>query len=134
MRADGGAGVREAYRALTGREREILEMLLSVEAPGIEELRAQVPFASAARWDCGCASFDVRVDRQRAQQSSITTSPAIEAETIEREDYRTTFDLILWVSDGWISGVEIVDYVDQHGEESPDEIPPPEAWDQPRTR
>ena len=35
--------VREDYRPLTGREREILQMLLSVEAPGMNELRAQVP-------------------------------------------------------------------------------------------
>jgi hypothetical protein len=31
--------VREDYRPLTGREREILEMLLSVEAPGMNQLR-----------------------------------------------------------------------------------------------
>jgi hypothetical protein len=126
--------VREAYRPLTEREREILEMLLSVEAPGIETLRAQVPHASAARWACGCASFDLRVDRRGAPRSSITNSPAIEAETTERDDYRRTSDLLLWVDDGWLSGVEIVDYVDQHGDESPDEIPSPEAWNQPRAR
>jgi len=55
---DHRGGVREDYRALTSREREILEMLLAVDVPGIEELRAQVPYVKAARWDCGCASFD----------------------------------------------------------------------------
>jgi len=35
--------VREDYKPLTDREREILDMLLSVETPGIIELRAQVP-------------------------------------------------------------------------------------------
>jgi hypothetical protein len=38
------------------------------------------------------------------------------------------------VEDGWLSGVEIVDYVDRHGDESPDEIPPPEAWGEPSRR
>jgi hypothetical protein len=55
------AGVREDYRPLTTREREILEMLLSVEAPGIDELRKQVPHVQAARWSCGCASFNLSV-------------------------------------------------------------------------
>jgi hypothetical protein len=134
MTADQERGVREPFRRLTGREHEIVNMLLSVDGPGIAELRLQVPYASAARWDCGCASFDVQVDRQRAPRSSITTSPAIEATTVERGDYRRTFDLLLWVDDGWLSGVEIVDYVDQHGDESPDEIPRPEAWNEPRAR
>ena len=79
-----GDYVREAYRALTSREREILEMLLSLDEPGFDELRGQVPFAEAARWACGCASFDVRVDRERAPRSSITGNPTVEAETIER--------------------------------------------------
>jgi hypothetical protein len=53
--------VREDYQPLSRREREILEMLLSVDAPGMEELRAQVPFAQAARWSCGCASFQLKI-------------------------------------------------------------------------
>jgi hypothetical protein len=126
--------VREDYRRLTGREREILEMLLSVEVAGIDELRAQVPYLEAARWGCGCASFALRVDRERAPCSSITARPAVEAITKERDDVNSTFDLLLWVDDGWLTGVEIVDYVDRHGEESPDEIPPPDAWDAPQTR
>jgi hypothetical protein len=40
---------RENYRPLTGREHEILAMLLSIDAPGIDELRAQVPYVRAAR-------------------------------------------------------------------------------------
>src|SRR3954453_5282919 len=79
-------GVREDYRPLSGREREILEMLLTVEAPGIDELRAQVPYVQAARWACGCASFDLRVDRERAPRSPITARPAVEAITRERDD------------------------------------------------
>lgn len=126
--------MREPFRPPTGREREILDLLLSVDVPGIAELRSQALYVSAARWDCGCASFDVQVDRERAPRSSVTSSPAIEATTVEREDYRRTFDLLLWVNDGWLSGVEIVDYVDQHGEESAEEIPPPEAWNEPHSR
>jgi hypothetical protein len=126
--------VREDYRPLTGREREILEMLLSVDAPGFDELRAQAPFVLAAWWSCGCASFDLEVDRERAPRSSVIARPAVEAITRERDDVNRTFDLLLWVDGGWLDGVEIVDYVDRHGEESPDEIPPPDAWNKPEAR
>jgi hypothetical protein len=126
-----GNGVREDFRPLTERERAILEMLLSVEIAGIEQLRAQVPYVQAARWSCGCASFNLAVDRQRAPRSSITASVPVEAHTIERDDVNGAFELLLWVGQGWLAGVEIVDYVDRHGEESPDEIPPPEAWSEP---
>jgi hypothetical protein len=128
------AYVREDYRRLTGREREILEMLLSVDAPGINELRAQAPHVQAARWQCGCASFNLKVDRSRAPRSSITAGPAVEAATRERDDVTNTFDLLLWVDAGWLDAVEIVDYVDRHGDESPDEIPPLDAWDAPHVR
>jgi hypothetical protein len=130
--ADADHHVREDFRPLTDREREILELLLSVEVPGIEELRKQVAFARAARWDCGCASFDVIVDRERAPRSTITTSPAVEAYSKERNDPNKAFDLLLWVEDGWLAGVEIVDYVDQHGDDSPGEIPTRDYWDEPQ--
>jgi hypothetical protein len=128
------SGVREEYRPLTEREREIVAMLLTFDAPGIEALRSQVPHARAARWGCGCASFDFQVDRKHAPRSSITTSPAIEAVTKERDDVAAAFDLLLWIDDGWLAGVEIVDYVERHGDESPDEIPPPGAWNEPSLR
>ena len=78
--------VREDFRPLTDREREILELLLSAELPGIEELREQVAYVRAARWNCGCASFDVVVDRERPRRSSITASPAVEAYSKECDD------------------------------------------------
>jgi hypothetical protein len=129
-----GAGVREEFRPLTQREREILEMLLAVDADGIEELREQARHAQAARWSCGCASFDLVVDRERSPRSSLAARPAVEASSKERDDVSRSFDLLLWVDDGWLSGVEIVDYVFWHGDESPDEIPPREAWNEPETR
>jgi hypothetical protein len=103
-----------------------------LSSPGSKNLREQVAYARAARWNCGCASFDVFVDREGVRRSSITASPAVEAYSKERDDPNTSFDLLLWVEDGWLAGVEIVDYVDQHGDDSPDEIPPPDYWHQPQ--
>jgi hypothetical protein len=109
-------------------------MLLSVEAAGIEDLRAQAHHVRVARWSCGCASFNIEVDRTGAPQSQITKRPAVEAFSKQHDDPQNAFDLLLWVEDGWLSGVEIVDYVNRHGDESPDEIPPPEAWFEPTVR
>jgi hypothetical protein len=132
--ADQRDEVREDYRPPTPRERAILEMLLSIEMPGIEELRAQVPHVRVARWSCGCASFNVEVDRTLAPHSQVTKRPAVEASSREHDDPQKAFDLLLWVEDGWLAGVEIVDYVDRHGDESPDEISPPEEWHEPIVR
>jgi hypothetical protein len=71
-----------------------------------------------ARWSCGCASFSVEVDRN--------ATPAIDAQTKQRDDPLSAFDLLLWVDDGWLAGVEIVDYIDRHGDQSPNETPSPE--------
>ena len=126
--------VREDYRSPSDRERAILDMLLSVETPGIEELRAQVSAVRVARWNCGCASFNIEVDRSIAPRSQITRSPAVEAESKGHDDPLNAFDLLLWVDDGWLAGVEIVDYVHRHGKESPGEIPPPDDWQPPQVR
>jgi len=124
--------VREPYRPLTEREREILELLLTVDTEGIEELRQQVPHVRGARWNCGCASFNFIVDTATAPRSTITKSPLSEASPREEGDPDRYYELLLWVTDGWLSGVEIVDYVERHGEQSPQEIPPRDHWDAPR--
>jgi hypothetical protein len=128
--ADQPDDVREEYRPPTARERAIMEMLLSVDMPGVEGLRAQVPHARVARWNCGCASFNIEVDRTLAPHSQVTKRPAVEASS-KQHDAGKALDLLLWVADGWLSSVEIVDYVNRHGDESPNEIPPPEEWDEP---
>lgn len=124
--------VREPYRPLMEREREILELLLAVDVKGIEELRAQVPHARGARWNCGCASFNLIVDKAKAPRSTISKSPLSEASPREQGDPDRFYELLLWVSDGWLSGIEIVDYVEQHGEQSPQEIPPRDYWSSPQ--
>jgi hypothetical protein len=120
--------VREEYRPLTKREREILQLLLSVETDGIEELREQIPHVLGARWACGCASFNLVADKAKAPPSAITKSPLSEAASRERDDPDRYYELLLWVNEGWLSGVEIVDYVERHGEQSPQEVPPLDHW------
>ena len=125
--------VREAYRSLTERERDTLDLLLSVNAAGIDELREQALHVQAARWDCGCASFNLSVDKQKAPRSTLRKSPLSEASPKEElGDADQHYELLLWVTEGWLSGVEIVDYVERHGEQSPQEIPPRSYWGTPR--
>lgn len=119
--ADDASGLRP----LTEREREILDFLLSVEMPGVEALREQASVAQAKPWDCGCASIDLVVDQERAPQSSIAVRPAIEANSKDRDEPHRIFDLLVWVDDGWLSGVELVEYgFDRHAD-APDVFPPP---------
>jgi len=123
--------VREEYRPLTEREREILQHLLSVDVDGVEELREQVPHVLGARWSCGCASFNLVVDEAKAPRSTITNSLLAGAASRERGRPDQYYELLLWVNDGWLSGVEFVDY-EGHGEESPQELPPLHDWEAPR--
>jgi hypothetical protein len=125
--------VREPYRALTEREGDTLDLLLSVDVEGIDELREQASRCQAARWDCGCASFNLIVDKAKAPRSTVTKSPLSEASPREElGDADRHYELLLWIADGWLSGVEIVDYVERHGEQSPQEIPPRSYWSTPR--
>jgi Cysteine-rich CPCC len=124
---------RQLSRPLSPREREILEFLLSVEVPGITELRQQVDHALAVPWKCGCASIDLIVDRETAPASSIAANPAIETTTTEKDDPERYFDLLVWVEAGFLSGLEIVDYGESHGAASA-VFPPPADFDPPRAR
>lgn len=127
-RGEGGAAT---YRLLTPREREVLDFLLSIETPGVEELRQQADFTLARSWDCGCASIDLIVDQERGPRSSIAKRPAIEAASKEREDPERIFDLLLWVDDGWLSGMEMVEYGFDRHEDAPDTFPEPSDFEPP---
>jgi hypothetical protein len=134
-------------RPLTEREDEILELMLSLEAPGIAELREQAPTARVTgRCPCGCATIDLDVDRDLTAPSPISHpgGPAIEARTrrlpmsavkdlpTEAEGRRDiVLKVVLWVDDGWPSSIEIIDLVfDDPADANP--FPPPEEFYPPR--
>jgi hypothetical protein len=125
--------VTNDFRPLTPREREILDYLLSVETPGVSELRQQAEVVLARPWTCGCASIDLAVDRTGARSSPITGRPAIEAQSKEREDPKGILDLLLWVEDGWLSGIELVAYGFERHEDA-NVFPPPADFGPPGIR
>ena len=129
----GDDGGEQEPRPLAQAERDILVHLLWFETPGIDELRKQYEGALARRWDCGCASIDLLVDRTAAPKSPITTRPAIEAASKEREDPERTFDLCLWVEDGWLASMEIVEYSGNHPGRAV-EFPPPSEFEPAHSR
>jgi hypothetical protein len=117
-------------RPLTQREREILDYLVSAERPGVAELRQQSKAVLARPWACGCASIDLVVDQRLARPSPIRARPAIGAQSKERENQTTFFELLLWVDDGWLSGIELVDYgAGRHDEANV--FPPPRDFHPP---
>jgi hypothetical protein len=126
-----GGGSTAEPRRLTGREREILDFLLSPDAPGVAELREQAKSALAQPWECGCASFEIVVDRENTPPSSLRPrGPTIEAIRNEVAPERLV-SLMLWVDeDGWLSSLEVVDVADDHGEFNP--IPPPSMYEPPK--
>jgi hypothetical protein len=98
-----------AQRPLTAREREILDFLLAVEVPGVEELRSQADVAVAKPWAVGQASIDLVVDRQRARRSARALSPHLEIAARRRSDLSgCASELFLSVHEGWVESVAIV--------------------------
>jgi hypothetical protein len=123
----------EPFRELTPREREILDFLLSVDLPGVAELREQARHALAARCFDNYPTFDLQVDRKRAPRADAAHSrPASSAWVKEADNEWNLLQLLLWVTDdGWLWGVEVSDVADA-GDEPPGEIPPPEFWGAPQ--
>ncbi len=119
-------------RALTAREAEILDFLLSAEFPSVEALRAQRKVVRlVGRCDCGCATIDLSVQPEKAPQSDDRSwEPVVEAQSRHDEGF-PPYELLLFARDGWLSGLEIVVYEEDSG---PSEFPPPNAFNSPWSR
>lgn len=107
-------------RAFTPRERDVVVRLLEgATFPGSAELRAQVP---ATKVIGGISTyFDLVVDgsvpRANSPDGPIPGRAFVEGETGEPEG-----ELLLWVKEGHLSGLEFAWVAD----EPPKEMPPPE--------
>lgn len=146
-------------RPLDEREREMLDVLLSLEAPGIAELREQAATARVERrCECGCASVDLDVDRNATPPSPLGRryGPAIRTITrplpipphakltdltgAEVKDAYVFFTVHLWVDeDGWLAGMRITDLVldspgDAYSFPPSEDFYPPHLEARPRAR
>jgi hypothetical protein len=118
------SSARRPYpRALTDREREVLDFMLSFNDPRVEPLRGQARTAQVVgHCDCGCATIDLQVDRAATKPSRLG-SPALDA----TNGQLPPCELILFLDEGWLSSLEIVYYDGQ----PPAEFPPAASFGRP---
>jgi hypothetical protein len=117
-------------RPLTEPEREIVNFMLSPEAPGIAELREQSDTALARQWECGCASFDLVVGKEQTSPSTGRWGEIMGGRTRSTWHPRNLSGVMLWVDDdGWLSSLEVVDVAEKHGEFN--FLPPPSMCEAP---
>jgi|HubBroStandDraft_5_1064220.scaffolds.fasta_scaffold182466_3 hypothetical protein len=102
-------------RQLSPEETALAEFLLSVEFPGHDELRKQLKLAQVTgTCECGCGTILIRVNH--ANDKAVTT------ERVVVEAYGKGVDVLMFVRDGALSSIEIVD----HGDARPLRYPKPE--------
>lgn len=108
-------------RPLSAREAETLRFMLSVEDARLEPLREQLDVvAVSGKCGCGCATINLAVDRARARQAPGLCSPVIDSQTRDVDDRYGPFELILFLEDGWLAGLEVVYYANTPPPEFPD--------------
>jgi hypothetical protein len=97
-------------RPLTGSERSILELMLSMDFEGAEALRRQsLTAVVTGRCDCGCPTIDVTtsLDLERSRIAD-PTSPA--EGWVDHGEENAPGELILFLDEGRLSSLEYVHY------------------------
>ena len=107
-------------RPLTGRETEILNSLLSADFAGAQQLRAQVPHTEVvATWGEASPSVDLRVAPACKRADIADGEVPVDAQVHDTQgDY--TGEITVWVTDGYLSGIEYAWITDDR----PQELPP----------
>jgi hypothetical protein len=108
-------------RTLTDLEISVVTKLLSSDAPGANEYLAQVPYAQVvATWGVGSPSVDLSV-RPGAVQAPGVPDGIFAGGAVTDRNGSPIGEVILWVENGWLSGIEYVWYTD----ERPHALPEP---------
>lgn len=112
----------EPGRPLSEVERATLETLLSVEFEGVTQLRDQVPLARVVgSHDAGATpGFDIAVPGN-APRSTLLEKMAPVSGLVYDSSQEYTGEFIVWLSNGYLSGLEYAWITD----EKPDELPDP---------
>lgn len=111
--------VRIEPRPIDAAERGVLAFLLGVDFPEAEKLRAQIDgLMVVGRCDCGCPTVDLAPasDAIPAKEGDWRLVPS-EARITPIGD-EPPADVIAFVDEGFLSGLELVTYVGD----------PPEEW------
>ncbi|TFV63474.1 UNVERIFIED_ORG: hypothetical protein E4P37_14955 [Bacillus sp. AZ43] len=95
-----------ARRPLTTTERALLDALLDQDVDGAEEFRAQARRATASTGcECGCLTVDLHVPGD-APVPATTGLTRVEGTVVDGAG-EPIGELILWVEDGRLSGLEV---------------------------
>lgn len=127
MDAEPGDAASPFPRPLTGREAEILKLMLSPAFPGNEVLREQASRALVLeQCTCGCATIDFGLETDAPVAPEIQGAPLIQTRARDMDEHPVA--LMLFVRDGRLSSLEIVWYDES---QMTGEFPAPEFWDPP---
>lgn len=115
------AAVEHSPRHLEATESGVLNKVLSVQFPGVEELRQQLPQTRVVgRWGIDSPSVDLEVvEPFRRAEISDGVIPAIGL--VKDSSGELVGELLLWVSDGSLSALEYSWFTD----EAPVALPDP---------
>jgi hypothetical protein len=101
----------ELPRALTADESAVLALLLSVNFPGVDELRLQAASASVVRrCDCGCPSIELKVAEGAPLASGLSSRLVPADGVVSPMGDDVPGEIILFVDDGRLSYLEYVYY------------------------
>lgn len=112
------SSVRSEPRPLTGLESDVLTKLLS--AGGAREYLNQIPYCQViGTWGAGSPSVDlivgVGVSRADGVGDGIVANGAV-----TDQNGSAVGEIILWVENGWLSGIEYAWYTDERPRNLPD--------------
>ena len=93
-------------RPLVPEEKALLEFLLSADFPGRDGLSAQVDHAEVV-WECDCGCGTVNLSVREPVVSATAREP------IPIEAHAEGLEVLLFVRNGLLQSLEIVDYEDR---------------------
>lgn len=96
---------RASMRPLTEGERALLEHLLRVEMPGVEELRAQVDYAEVVEDPAFPWNIALRVPDEAPPARKVLAQVPIRA--VSRSDAPEEADVTLWMDGYYLGAIEI---------------------------
>jgi hypothetical protein len=114
-------GPERIPRRLTEQERRVLQHLLSLDFPGVENLRRQLSSAEVVRrWAAGQPSVDIRVPGS-TQAAPIPDGPTPVRAIVVGTKGDAVGELLVWVGAGRLDALEYAWYSD----DPPVELPSP---------
>jgi hypothetical protein len=100
-------------RSLTDLESDVITKLLSVGGTGADEFRTQIPYSQVvATWGVGSPSVDLAVQPGAAQAAGSADGIFANGAVTDRNG-SPVGEVILWVENGWLSGIEYAWYTDE---------------------